>query len=322
MQEGGLSLLVMPDKHKMNVLITGISGFVGHFLTRELLASGHRVCGFDLPDRQLPQGVSAMAAGSITDHQAVSEAVRRLQPDACVHLAGIASPPVGRKHPELMLNTNILGTTHILESLREWAPQARFLLASTAYVYGNPTSETIVSEATPLRPNGIYAVSKVAADLMTLGYSQDYNMHTMTARAANHTGPGQSTDFVVPAFARQIISISSGEQTTIHVGNLESERSFLDVRDVVRAYRMLIESGISGKAYNVATSTRVTIRWILETLAAIAGITPQIEIDPEKYRPTDRTPILDTTSIQQDTGWKQQIELRETLREICNAIRA
>lgn len=306
----------------MTVLITGICGFVGHFLTRELLAAGHEVAGFDLSANNAPEGITTIATGSITDSAVVTRAVAAIAPDACIHLAGIASPPVGRDHPELMLNTNILGTAHILEALREKAPDVRFLLASTAYVYGNPATATAVDESFPLRPNGIYAVSKAAADLMTLAYAQDYGMHAMTARAANHTGPGQNTDFVVPAFARQIATIADGEDQPIHVGNLESERSFMDVRDVVRAYRLLIESGAPGRAYNVAAPDRVPIRWILETLADIAGVAPRIEVDPDKFRPTDRTPVLDTALISRDTGWCQQFELRDTLREILHATRA
>ncbi len=304
----------------MMVLITGIGGFVGHFLTRELLAADHQVAGFDLSAAHAPVGISAMATGSITDSAAVTQAVEAITPDACIHLAGIASPPIGRLHPELMLNTNILGTAHILEALREKAPAARFLLASTAYVYGNPSTDTVVDERSPLRPNGIYAVSKAAADLMTLAYAQDYRMHAMTARAANHTGPGQSTDFVVPAFAKQIAAIAAGEDQSIHVGNLDSERSFMDVRDVVHAYRLLIESGHAGKAYNICAPERVPIRWILETLAELAGVSPRIEVDPGKFRPTDRTPLLDTASISRDTGWQQQFELRDTLREILYAV--
>lgn len=305
----------------MIVLITGIGGFVGHFLTRELLAAGHQVAGYDLAAGNTPEGVRQMVIGSITDSAAVTGAVESIAPDACIHLAGIASPPVGRLHPEIMLNTNILGTAHILEALREKAPAARFLLASTAYVYGNPPADTPIGETAPLRPNGIYAVSKAAADLMTLAYAQDYRMHAMTARAANHTGPGQNTDFVVPAFARQIAALAAGEDNTIHVGNLDSERSFMDVRDVVRAYRLLIESGQPGKAYNVATPDRVRVRCILESLAEIAGVSPRIEVDPAKFRPTDRTPLLDTALIGRDTGWRQQFDLRETLKEVLNAAR-
>lgn len=304
----------------MNVLITGVCGFVGHFLTRELCSSGHTVTGFDLSPNNVPGGVTRLFTGSITDRDAVTGAVVESSPDACIHLAGIASPPIGRLHPELMLNTNILGTAHILEALREASPSARFLLASTAYVYGNPAIETPIHEDVPLRPNGIYAVSKTAADLMTLAYAQDYRMHAMTARAANHTGPGQSTDFVVPAFARQISGMmKDGVPPVLHVGNLDSERTFMDVRDVVNAYRLLIESGHPGKAYNVSGPERVPIRHIVNTLADIAGVSPRIEVDPARFRETDRTPLLDTTLITKDTGWRQHFDLKDTLREMLYA---
>lgn len=306
----------------MNILITGVCGFVGHFLVSELLQAGHTITGFDLTTGNAPRGLSRCIPGSITDAPAVIAAVTESLPDACIHLAGIASPPIGKLHPEKMLNTNILGTAHILEALREKAPVCRFLLASTAYVYGNPGTDTPVCESAPLRPNGIYAVSKAAADLMTLAYAQDYRMHTMTARASNHTGPGQSTDFVVPAFARQIASIAAKQcEPFIRVGNLDSERSFLDVRDVVRAYRLLVEKGRPGTAYNVSPPGRIPIRLILETLAAIAGVSPRIEVDPERFRETDKTPLLDHALIQRDTGWNPMIELSDTLRSVLQAVR-
>jgi len=306
----------------MNVLITGACGFVGQFLTEELLKAGHTVSGFDLTTGNAPPGISRCIAGSITDAAAVAEAVAECRPDACIHLAGIASPPIGRLHPEKMLNTNILGTAHILEALHASVPSCRFLLASTAYVYGSPGTDSPIGESAPLRPNGIYAVSKAAADLMTLAYAQDYRMHTMTARASNHTGPGQGTEFVVPAFARQIAAIAAGQgDPLIRVGNLDSERSFMDVRDVVRAYRLLIEQGRPGKAYNVSTPGRVPIRCILETLAGIAGVVPRIEVDPGRFRETDKTPQLDTTLIREDTGWCQTYALADTLRAVLDAVR-
>ena len=188
----------------MRILVTGICGFVGHFLTNELVQAGHEVVGVDLSVNNCPEGIADALCADLTSARNVHAAVCHLQPEACIHLGGIASPPVGRTNPELMLNTNILGTAHILEALRAEAPKARVLLASTSYVYGNSETEKPIDEEAPLSPIGIYAVSKAAADMMTLAYARDYHMHTMTARAANHTGPGQSPEFVVAAFAKQI----------------------------------------------------------------------------------------------------------------------
>ena len=301
----------------MRVLVTGIAGFVGRMLSHELITAGHEVVGIDLAVENCLSGISTVIATDLTNSDSVHSAIKKLQPEACVHLGGIASPPVGKRNPELMLNTNVLGTAFVLEALRQDAPNAKMLLASTSYVYGNGNSEEAISEDSALSPIGIYAVSKAAADMMTLAYAKDYGMQTMTARAANHTGPGQSTEFVVPAFASQIKAIATGTQPAVmRVGNLDSERTFLDVRDVVRAYRQLIESGTPGLAYNIASTERVSIKTILDTLCESAGVTPTIEIDPAFYRPTDRSPILSTQRIQNATGWQAIIPLQKTLHDI------
>jgi len=301
----------------MKILITGIAGFVGHFLTAELLQAGHEVVGMDLSLERCPEGVTDALCADLTSSRSIISAVCNLQPQACIHLGGIASPPIGRTNPELMLNTNILGTAHILEAMRQETPHAKMLLASTSYIYGNSETEKPISEDYPLSPIGIYAVSKAACDMMTLAYARDYGMHTMTARAANHTGPGQSTDFVVPAFANQIKAISRGEQPPLmRVGNLDSERTFMDVRDVVRAYRLLIEKGNAGEAYNVASVKRSPIRIILDKLCEIAEISPKIEIDEKLFRPTDRAPLLSAERIAAVTGWQPEISLEQTLHDI------
>jgi GDP-4-dehydro-6-deoxy-D-mannose reductase len=304
----------------MRILVTGIAGFVGHFLTEELLQAGHDVVGIDLSLDRCPEGVAEAQCVDLTNGDEMLAAVEALHPDGCIHLGGIASPPVGRTHPELMLNTNVLGTAHLLEALRKTAPKTPMLLASTSYVYGSSETENPITEDAPISPIGVYAVSKASADLMTLAYTRDYSMHTMTARAANHTGPGQSTDFVVPAFAHQVKAISKGSQpAAMRVGNLDSERTFMDVRDVVRAYRLLVERGRRGQAYNVASAERVSIREILNQLCEAAGVTPSIGTDPALYRPTDRSPLLSIQRMRDTIGWEPEIPLKQTLLDILES---
>jgi GDP-4-dehydro-6-deoxy-D-mannose reductase len=301
----------------MKVLITGIAGFVGNFLCHELLQAGHEAVGIDLSLAKCPNGVSDALEVDLTNAASVGNAIQQLRPEAVIHLGGIASPPVGRKKPELMLNTNIMGTSYILEALQRIVPQARMLLASTSYIYGNAETERPLTEDEPIAPIGVYAVSKAGADMMTLAYARERGMHAMVARPANHTGPGQSTAFVVPAFAHQLKEIRNGhQQPLMRVGNLDSERTFMDVRDVVRAYRLLIEKGQAGNAYNIATDNRMPIRSVLNKLCQIAGVSPEIQTDPELFRPTDRAPILSAKKIFQLAGWQPEIPLSTTLEDI------
>jgi GDP-4-dehydro-6-deoxy-D-mannose reductase len=174
-----------------------------------------------------------------------------------------------------------------------------------------------LSEDAALLPENPYAVSKVAADLTTLLYARRYNVPFMTARPANHIGPKQSTDFVVPAFASQVAAIAAGKRDPLmKVGNLESDREFTDVRDVCLAYRLILEKGTPGRAYNIATGRFVKIRFILEELCRQAGVTPKLETDPALFRPTDSQARLDTTRLRTETGWQPRFTLEQTLKDI------
>jgi GDP-D-mannose dehydratase len=224
--------------------------------------------------------------------------VRDARPDACLHMAGIAYVPRGWTEPDLVFSVNVEGTIRVLEALRRLAPAARTLVISSAQVYGNTPRGRPLTEDDALEPDNLYGVSKVAADLMALLYARRYGMAVMTARPCNHIGPGQSTDFVVPAFAAQLKAIAAGRREPVmRVGNLESLREFADVRDVARAYRLLLEGGVGGRAYNIATGKLVKIGDLLERLCQVAGVRPAIEVEPKFYRPTDAQPALDTARI-------------------------
>ena len=196
------------------------------------------------------------------------------------------------------------------------------VVASTSQVYGNPSVRTPLNEDAPMMPENPYAVSKMSADLTALLYAKRYAMPVMVARPANHIGPGQSTDFVVPAFASQVAAIAAGKREPVmKVGNLDSEREFTDVRDVAHAYRLLLEKGNPGQAYNIATDHFVKIRYILEKLCELAGAKPRIETDPNLFRPTDTQARLDASRIRNDVGWIPSIALDQTLKDILAACR-
>ena len=302
----------------MQVLLTGASGFVGGHVARELNDAGHTVHRLD--QVQSPESDVDFTV-DIRKADEMEQVITALTPDACIHLAGIAFVPTGWINPELVMSVNLGGTVNLLEACRKHSPETRILVISSSEVYGREPSNTPLLESAPLAPANPYAVSKMGADLTTLLYARRYDMTVMTARPDNHIGPGQSTDFVAPAFAAQLVDMALGRaKKKMHVGNLESERDFMDVRDVARAYRLLVEGGTSGHAYNIASGRPVKIQKLLDGLCEIAGVAPEVEIDPKRYRPADSLPALNTTAIRDDVGWQPEWKLTDTLRDIYNNI--
>ena len=303
----------------MRVLITGAGGFVGQHLIRELLRNGHEVIAFDLEFAGNPSCPFKTVTGDIQDAETVHHLVSSACPDACIHLSAISFIPDGWMHIENMFSVNLTGTLHLLEGFRKAAPEARILVVSSVEVYGRAMTTHLIREDDPLNPDNLYAISKAAADRTTLLYASHYGMNTITARPCNHIGPGQSSRFVVASFAEQLTAIALGKaQPILRVGNLDSKRDFIDVRDVARAYRLLIEKGEVGQAYNIASGQAITIRTILDQLCAIAGIHPDIEVDQHLFRPQESHPLLDTTRIETDVHWEPQIQLADTLRDIMS----
>lgn len=304
----------------MRVIVTGASGFVGRYLIQELTANRHDVVALD---RRLPEPAIPVAAHYETDlrnMETLTSIVDREQPDACIHLAAISSIPTCKDNPLQAMQVNVIGTQHLLEVFRNTAPAARFLFVSTGHAYGVAAREETVDEDVGLAPDSLYAASKAAADQLTLAYARTYNMPTLVARPNNHIGPGQSSQFVVASLAAQIKALATTPPPhSLSVGNLESVRDFTDVRDVVRAYRLLLESGQAGQAYNIGSSKEVSVGWIVKTLCSLAGVTPTMVVSPARFRPTDHSPRLDTGRIRKDTGWAPSIPLETTLRDILAA---
>ncbi|RKX31234.1 MAG: hypothetical protein DRP22_04035 [Verrucomicrobia bacterium] len=302
----------------MRVLVTGAAGFVGRHLIRELETAGHSLVLVDVrPPAPAGSDQYLFIAADVTDPPSVESAFTRARPDACVHLAGIAYVPVGWRDPIRTLQVNLLGTLAVLESVRRVAPDCRTLVVTSAEIYGRDDPGHPLTEDAPLQPQNPYAVSKAGADIATLLSARHYQIPCLTARPANHCGPGQSSSFVVPAFARQLAEIKLGlRPAEMKVGNLESLRTFIDVRDVVRAYRLLLEKGTPGKAYNVAGEKRIRIGDLLEILCEVSGVRPRLVTDPDRYRPTDSVPLLDTSRLRQETGWEPKLSLRQTLQDV------
>jgi len=307
----------------MRVLVTGAAGFVGGHAMAELRKAGHSVIATVMPGQlsTLP-GSDVTEAIDLLDESGLAGFVTRQQPDACIHLAGIAFVPAAWEHPQTAFQVNVIGTLNLLEAFRKNDPKAKVLCVTSAQVYGHQLRHSPIREDDPPAVESLYALTKWSADVAALMYAQRYGMHTMTARPCNHIGPGQSESFVVSAFTRQLIAIAAGRQPNVmQVGNLASEREFTDVRDTVRAYRLLLEKGHAGQAYNVATRKMTTIQALFDQLCVIVGVKPELIIDPKLYRPTDSQPRIDTARIFDHTGWKPEIEMATTLRDVVEDFR-
>jgi GDP-4-dehydro-6-deoxy-D-mannose reductase len=300
----------------MRVFITGACGFVGRHLVRELEAAGHQPFGFGLEPSPGPD-FCPVVQGDILNPQAVADAVMRVRPDAGIHLAAMASPTEATTRSALMAAVNVQGTVHVLEAFRRGAPLARLLVISSARVYGSRNPDVPIREDDPLTPDSLYAITKEAADRITLQYAADFNSPFMTARPHNHTGPGQGEAFIVGSFAAQFRRMAAGKTAPLlKIGNPDSSRDFLDVRDVVRAYRLLLEQGKPGLSYNIASGRHVTIRMIIDTLGLITGVKPEVLIEPARFRPSDFSALLDTTRLAEHTGWRPALTLEQTLRDM------
>ena len=304
----------------MKVLITGANGFVGRWLVKTLTDAKHSVIATDLDEPQTLEGTSQTAALDITDPISVTAIMREEQPDACIHLAALAFVPDGENNPSSMMNINLNGTLNILTAMRNESPLTRLLFISTSQVYGNVSGQ--VTETTPPRPTTLYGISKTAAELTVLGFCKACGTDAIIARPTNHTGPGQPAQYVIPAFARQIkqAATEGASSAPMRVGNLESERAIMDVRDVAKAYMALIEQGRSGEIYNICNGAPQPMSTMLDTLCDIANVKLETETDPDLWRPTDRSPELECSKILADTDWHPAYSMEQTLAGVLESV--
>ena len=300
----------------MNVLVTGANGFVGQHVIRELQAANHSPVALVEPGQSSTVTIPSVEA-NIVDKDQVAKIVHSTRPEACIHLAGMAFVPAAWEHPQQAFEVNVIGVLNLIQAIRTHQPTCRTLIVTSSEVYGREARTYPLSENEPLQPSNMYGTTKASADQSALLMAQKFNLPIMTARPNNHIGPGQSPNFVVMAFAQQLARMARGQsELLMRTGNLESEREFTDVRDVARAYRLLIEKGTNGKAYNVGAGVVLTIQSVLDELLTCAQVTPRIETDQKLWRPTDKSLVLDTAQLRGDTGWAPEIPIHQTLKNI------
>src|SRR2546423_4890060 len=240
-------------------LVTGADGFVCQHLVQLLLKSGYSVSGTFYAHQPKIDRIEWFQC-NIRERDELDNLIQRLQPDHVYHLAALSSPGGSFAAERLVYDTNFWGTLNLLEAIRKFAPQSRVLYVGSAQCYGKP-NELPITESHEFRPENPYAVSKAAADLLCYQYFYTHKLHVIRARPSNHTGEGQSADYVCSNFAKQAAAIELGlQEPEISVGNLDLERDFSHVSDVIAAYETLIGQGIPGEAYNVGGGEPMFIR--------------------------------------------------------------
>ncbi|MEX1111865.1 MAG: GDP-mannose 4,6-dehydratase [Candidatus Andersenbacteria bacterium] len=302
-----------------SAVITGGNGFVGQYLAAELTAQwgDGAVSIWDMQPVAQIEGLPYVSI-DITDPNTYISALQSQQPDWVIHLAAIASVPYAQEHPDQTKRVNVEGTQRLLETVRKVSPHTRVLVVSSADIYGigspGPIVELPLEEA---KPRNAYASSKWEAEQVI---EQSFNDISIRVRPFPHIGPGQKRGFVTADFASQIVDIEKGKQAPrIQVGNLESIRDFTDVRDVVRAYRLIMEKGAIGEVYHVASGVGTKVQDILDQLLRLSTVPITVEADPARLRPSD-TPVIigDATKLHQQTGWQTTISLEESLRDVLD----
>lgn len=296
----------------MRVLVTGVSGFIGPHLVRALERSGHRVWG--TCRRGDPQeGGEGIFTVDLERPDDLERAVREARPEAIVHLAGRSH--VGTSWDEMgsYFRVNVLGT----ESLLEAAPGIPTVLASSAEIYGAvPEDEQPIAEDRSPDPPSPYALTKAAAERLVL------RAGGVVARCFNFVGPGQSPEFALPSFARQLAAIEVGEQEpTLRVGNLEARRDFVPVQDGAEGLGILLEHGTPATTYQIATGTAPSIREVLDRLIEQTGLEVRIEVDPERLRPVDVPLLQGSAERLRKLGWGPRRTLDGVLAELWSEAR-
>lgn len=308
----------------MKILITGAAGFVGAYAIRQLAESGSEIHAAILPQEQLAADLLPLCTVhhfDLLDAEGVRALLSDIRPDGILHLAAQSSVALSWKQPQLTADLNIKGTLNLLEAARSLSVMPRILLIGSAEEYGRITAEQEteirVQEETPLHPVNIYAATKAAAEQLAAVYYNAYGLPVICVRAFNHFGPGQREMFVVSDFCRQTAEIERGMRApVIRTGNLDARRDFTDVRDIVRAYAMLLESGIAGEIYNVGSGRTAAISEMLDLILAESAVQIRHEIDPEKLRPAETAHIAaDTAKLRRDTGWEPQIPTAQSIAD-------
>jgi GDP-4-dehydro-6-deoxy-D-mannose reductase len=298
----------------MKALVTGASGFVGPYLVEHLRAQGDDVTAVD---RHGEHPVD------VTDPDALDDVMHTSAPDAVYHLAALSHVGESWGSGAEAFRVNAEGTLHVLGAARR-AGVDRVLVVGSAEEYGAARDADMpLTEEAPLRPVTPYGAAKVAADYLALQAFLGSGLGAIRARPFNHTGPRQSDRFLIPALARRVADAERRGASEVRVGSLEPVRDITDVRDVVRAYRLLVERGVPGEVYNVCSGRGVAVAEIAKRLLDLADRPLRLLVDPDLVRSVDVPRLVgDASKLRAATGWQPEIDLEQTLRDVFDDARA
>ncbi len=314
------------------IMITGFSGFVSRHFLNYLFENklSYQVLGVDMNEPRLDMSVYAELLDisfrqvNMLEAESLRRIISQFQPDYILHLASISSVAYSWQHPAECFNNNTRIFLNLTEAVREYVPECRILSVGSSEEYGNVSQEQLpLVEDRKLEPISPYAVARVSQEMMSKVLVDSFGMKIMLTRSFNHMGPYQDERFVIPSFVRRILNVAKDgkEQGTIETGDTSIIRDFVDVRDVVRAYYMLLTVGTPGEVYNICGGKGVALSEIIDEIADIVGVKIQGEVNPEFVRPEDNRVIIGSAEkLQKELGWKAEISLRKTLEDMVECM--
>ena len=307
----------------MKALIVGAAGFVGSYLIQHLTTTyDWEIHVTKLPNENLSVSDIHVHDLNILNIDEIRELFTKLKPDYIFHLAAQSSVALSWNNPQITVDINIKGTLNILDTIRSldgYSPRILLIGSGEEYGYILP-DETPVNERVTPRPGNIYAATKACQNMLGNIFYRAYGMQLIMVRAFNHIGPNQTSVFVASDFCKQVAEIEAGKKKPIlHVGNLSAKRDFTDVRDVVRAYGILIQHGKAGETYNIGSGHAISIQELLNIILSLSTAKILVSTDPARLRPSD-IPVIeaDITKLQDSINWHPEISLKQTLLETLN----
>lgn len=297
-------------------LVFGVNGFVGKYLTREFLNNGYEVYGSSRMGQHPLNNISTTYICDILDADQVKNVISEVAPDIIINLAGRSSVGIFWRIPRNTVEVNVCGSLNILEALKTYDLDCKVLLVGSSEEYDKATVP--ISEYMPLKATNPYGISKMMLERFAEIYRQHYNMKIYFVRSFNHTGIGQTDTFVIPSWCRQAAEISeSGSSGIMTVGNLDIIRDFSDVRDIVRAYRLIIESDDCEKVFNVGSGRAISLREIVEYIKSLSKQPIYLKTNSKLIRPIENDIIYcDRTQITKTLGWEPEYDIFDTIKEM------